>query len=229
MTARSIVVGDLRDRGVRADAADGLAFLFTGYAAPANSPASTLRKSSPPIVPRRADAPTTATARGWKKGRSDATTATWSRWSTRWRRSRWSRRSGTAISTVPSATRASTSRPAPAKTFSIATLPGSTSATKRSIPASPASAASRSSRRVPIPRPCTSSATANAASAERGSRRRTQFRARRRLVLRPRRSSAPRSTKSGSTIAPTSALVHGERSVEAVVEALHARAPGRTP
>ena len=42
-----------------------------------------LRKSSPPIEPRRADAPMTATVRGSKNGRSDAVTATWSRSSTR--------------------------------------------------------------------------------------------------------------------------------------------------
>ena len=42
-----------------------------------------LRKSSPPIEPRRRDAPITATALGAKKGRSEATTAVWSRSSTR--------------------------------------------------------------------------------------------------------------------------------------------------
>ena len=38
-----------------------------------------LRNSSPPIEPRRFDAPTTATERGWKNGSSEARTATWSR------------------------------------------------------------------------------------------------------------------------------------------------------
>ena len=48
------------------------------------SPRSTmLRKSSPPIEPRRLDAPITATLRGWKNGRSDAVTPTWSRSATR--------------------------------------------------------------------------------------------------------------------------------------------------
>ncbi len=46
------------------------------------SPSSTLRNSSPPIVPRRGDAPTTATLVGSKNERSDATTAVWSRSST---------------------------------------------------------------------------------------------------------------------------------------------------
>ena len=41
------------------------------------------RNSSPPIVPRRGDAPTTATERGSKNGASDAATATWSRRSRR--------------------------------------------------------------------------------------------------------------------------------------------------
>ena len=39
----------------------------------------TLRKSSPPIVPRRAEAPITATEVGWKNDSSDAATAEWSR------------------------------------------------------------------------------------------------------------------------------------------------------
>ncbi len=55
---------------------------FTGYAAPVKSPARMLRKSSPPIEPRRLDAPTTATLPGSKNGRSEATTASWSRAST---------------------------------------------------------------------------------------------------------------------------------------------------
>ena len=37
------------------------------------------RKSSPPIEPRRFEAPTTATLEGSKNGRSEATTASWSR------------------------------------------------------------------------------------------------------------------------------------------------------
>ena len=41
------------------------------------------RKSSPPIDPRRRDAPMTATLPGSKNGRSDSATATWSRSSTR--------------------------------------------------------------------------------------------------------------------------------------------------
>ena len=42
-----------------------------------------LRKSSPPIEPRRCEAPITATLRGSKNGRREATTASWSRASTR--------------------------------------------------------------------------------------------------------------------------------------------------
>ena len=56
---------------------------LTGYAAPVKSPARMLRNSSPPIVPRRGEAPTTATVRGAKNGCSEAATATWSRTSTR--------------------------------------------------------------------------------------------------------------------------------------------------
>ena len=54
-----------------------------GVGGAANSAARMLRKSSPPIEPRRGDAPSTATLAGAKNGRSDATTATWSRSSTR--------------------------------------------------------------------------------------------------------------------------------------------------
>ena len=49
---------------------------------PVKSDSRMLRKSSPPIEPRREEAPTTATVRGTKNGASDATTATWSRSST---------------------------------------------------------------------------------------------------------------------------------------------------
>src|SRR5204862_4473005 len=52
-------------------------FRLTGYAAPVKSPVRMLRKSSPPIVPRRGDAPSTATDRGAKNGRRDAATAVW--------------------------------------------------------------------------------------------------------------------------------------------------------
>jgi hypothetical protein len=41
------------------------------------------RNSSPPIEPRRRDAPMTATDLGSKNGRNDAVTATWSRSATR--------------------------------------------------------------------------------------------------------------------------------------------------
>ncbi len=63
--------------------ATGSPLRFTGYATPSKSASRTLRKSSPPMEPRLDDAPTTATVRGEKKGCSDATTATWSRSSTR--------------------------------------------------------------------------------------------------------------------------------------------------
>ncbi len=46
-----------------------------GMTCPAKCPASTLRKSSPPMVPRRADAPYTATLAGARNARSEAATA----------------------------------------------------------------------------------------------------------------------------------------------------------
>jgi hypothetical protein len=125
-----------------------------------------LRNSSPPIVPRLGDAPTTATLVGSKNERSDATTAVWSRSSTL-----NSNRSviaiGNCTSTTPPASSRVSSKPARSNTPSIDRFSESTSATKRSIPTDAARAASCSSSRVPIPRPCSSSATAKADSAER--------------------------------------------------------------
>jgi hypothetical protein len=66
-----------------------------------------------------------------------------------------------------------TSKPALANTPSIARFSPMTSASKRTIPRSAAISASCSSMRVPSPRPCISSATANATSAAVGSRRRS--------------------------------------------------------
>src|SRR4051812_15782210 len=122
------------------------------------------RNSSPPIEPRRREAPTTATDAGRKNGRSDAATATWSRSSTRLRKPAVAS-IGKVTSTSPWSSRRVTSKPASAKTESIGRLSCRTSARKRSMPAAEATAASRSRRRVPTPRPCRSSATANATSA----------------------------------------------------------------
>ena len=73
-------IGDLGDRrGSRARRQPRPPSRLTGKAAPAKSASRMFRKSSPPIVPRRRDAPITATLRGSKNGRSDAVTATWSR------------------------------------------------------------------------------------------------------------------------------------------------------
>jgi hypothetical protein len=74
--------------------------------------------------------------------------------------------------TSPNSLRRCVSKPALAKTPSIRRLPAITSASKRVIPRSAAISASCSSRRVASPRPCISSATANATSAAVGSLRR---------------------------------------------------------
>ena len=76
---------------------------------------------------------------------------------------------------MPPSSRRETANPASAKTLSIARLSGITSATNSEIPASAADSASCSSRRVPTPRPCSSSATVNATSADEGSRSRTKL------------------------------------------------------
>ena len=52
---------------------------LTGYAEPAKSAVRMLRNSSPPIEPRRDEAPITATDAGSKKPLREAVTATWFR------------------------------------------------------------------------------------------------------------------------------------------------------
>ena len=145
---------------------------LTGYAAPAKSAARMLRKSSPPIEPRRVDAPMTATRRRreerpQRRGDGDVVALVDARAEVA-----RSARSGSAPRSRRLRAARDTSKPASRNTASIGAFSGSTSATKRSIPASAARAASCSSSRVPTPRPCSSSATAKATSAAVGSRRR---------------------------------------------------------
>ena len=67
---------------------------------PSKSASRMLRKSSPPIEPRRDEAPTTATVFGEKNGASEAATATWSRSSTASRYCVGRRRSASRTSDV---------------------------------------------------------------------------------------------------------------------------------
>ena len=83
MTARSTGPGTSAIDANARTPETGSAFGLTGWAAPAKSPATMLRNSSPPIEPRRAEAPITATLAGAKNGASEAVTARWSRRSTR--------------------------------------------------------------------------------------------------------------------------------------------------
>ena len=124
------------------------------------------------MVLRRDEAPRTATDRGSKKGRRDATTAVWSRASTREAYLAVGAM-GNVISTSPPESALVTSKPTPSKTWIIGELSAITSPMKRSIPCAAARGASCSSSLVPIPRPWYASATANATSALRGSRSRT--------------------------------------------------------
>ncbi len=113
--------------------ATGSPLRLTGYAMPAKPASSTFRYSSPPIEPRRDEAPTTATVRGVKNGASDAATATWSRSSTCATYvpvGSMSRR--TSIS-PPSIWRVSR-KPASSKTRSIGRFPAITSAMNCSMP-----------------------------------------------------------------------------------------------
>ena len=84
-------------------------------------------------------------------------------------------RSGTATSTDPPASVRVTSKPASAKTPSMARFSARTSATKLAMPTDAAVAASCSRSRVPTPFPCSASSTAKATSAVAGSRRRAQL------------------------------------------------------
>ena len=93
-----------------------------------------LRKSSPPIDPRRGEAPTTATERGSKNGRSEAVTATWSRSSTRAVNAAV-RAIGNLTSTTPPSSVRVGLKPMFSNTPSIEAFSGSTSATNSSIPA----------------------------------------------------------------------------------------------
>ena len=117
-------VRDLRDRAVAVHTCDGSPFRFTGYAEPAKSPARMLRKSSPPIEPRRFEAPMTATERGLEerleRGPHRDVVALGS--PARDRR-RWAR-SGSRISTSPPSSGAVTAKPASRKTRSIAVVLG---------------------------------------------------------------------------------------------------------
>ncbi len=82
-------------------------------------------------------------------------------------------RSRTRAPPLPRSNVRATSKPASANTLSMATFSGRTRATNRSTPCAAARAASCSSRRVPMPRPWRSSATAKATSAFAGSRSRS--------------------------------------------------------
>src|SRR5581483_775254 len=75
-TARSTGSGSWSTEGNAFTPAIDGAFGFTGKTTPVKFESRMLRKSSPPIEPRRDEAPTTATDCGEKNGRSEAATAT---------------------------------------------------------------------------------------------------------------------------------------------------------
>ena len=147
---------------------------LTGYAAPAKSPARMFRKSSPPIEPRRREAPTTATlARLEERPQRGDDGRVVALVDVRLG-SAPSARSGTAPRPRRSRARASARSPRASKTPSMSRLSGSTSATKRSMPDSrgPSRRAARGAA-CRCRGPGRSSATAKAASASAGSRSRT--------------------------------------------------------
>ncbi len=161
-------LGQVADRPVALDAGNRRLRLGSpGRPRPRTRPRRCFGRAGRRSTPCRRDAPSTATLEGAKNGLSDATAARWSRSSTR---SRYvavgSIRNST--STVPPSSLRVLSKPTASKTLSICLFSGSTSATKRSIPTAAARAASCSSRRVPIPRRWSSSATRKATSAAAG-------------------------------------------------------------
>ena len=76
-------VPDLLDRGIPANTSDRNTLPVDRISRALKSALRMLRNSSPPIEPRRGEAPSTATPCGAKNGSSDARTASWSRRSTR--------------------------------------------------------------------------------------------------------------------------------------------------
>ena len=76
-------IGNVGDGAVATHPCDGLAVAVDGVRRARELAVQDVAKSSPPIVPRREEAPSTATDCASKNGRSDATTAVWSRASTR--------------------------------------------------------------------------------------------------------------------------------------------------
>ena len=130
-----------------------------------------LRNSSPPIVPRRGEAPITATRAPARRTASATQRLQRDRDGRRPSTTR-SGRGGRPRSRRPAACARSRSRRRRTRGASRRSV-GRTSATSSSMPAEAACAARRSSSRVPIPRPCRSSATANATSARCGSCSRT--------------------------------------------------------
>ena len=169
ITARSTGAGRSPTEAAAGTPATGSPRRLTGCTEPPKSAASRFRTIELPMLPRRDEAPMTATLRGAKNSRREATVARWSRSSTP------AMYESVAVigklsSAVPCSTRRVTSNPAPMKTLSIASFATLTSATKRLIPAEAAISTNCSSSRVPTPFPCIGSSTANATSAAVGSR-----------------------------------------------------------
>ena len=103
---------------------------LTAAATPAKPPAMIVRRSSPPTLPSRADAPTTATEAGASSGRSEATVARWWRSAIRSSARSLGRMSSSRWASPHEVSRR-TPNPALEKTWSIARVSAITSASKR--------------------------------------------------------------------------------------------------
>ena len=137
---------------------------FTAYNAPGKPLPTSAEKTAPPGERGFREAPTTAIARGRKRGSSDAAAAVANRAALASSRasSDWS---GMRTRQSPGAFISRTSPPRPRKTVRIFQLSCRTDAHRASRPSATARARRCSMRPVPSPRPCQASATATANSA----------------------------------------------------------------
>ena len=128
---------------------------------------STCRKAAPPNASGRRDAPITATERGLSTRATAATAAVRSR-SSNLRRASSPSSVGNSSSIPSGEARTWTGKPDSRKTLIMRRFSGSTVAVKVVTPRAPATCARCAISTVARPRPCISSATANATSARSG-------------------------------------------------------------
>ena len=143
------------------------AFGLTGYSSPRKPLSSACRNAAPPKESGRRDAPITATERGRSTRSTAATAATRSR-SSNLRRASSPSSVGNSSSIPSGEACTSTGKPDSRKTLIMRRFSGRTVAVNVVTPRAEATWARWAIRTVASPRPCISSATANATSARSG-------------------------------------------------------------